>query len=203
VTGTVSEHRRAGTLIAVSAAKRKHPGKPRVKIVTVTVAQTSVSLPAGTTETVSLSLNGVGRQALARFRKLPLTLSVSGVATTAQVVLNLPRLRVNVGTPPDNWFHINAPCGNCYTTPQSVPITGIPKGTQVAVFCSGSGCPFSQRSVTPHAGQINLASVLGGAKLQPGAKVQVVITAPGSVGEVVTYTMQRGAGPLRTESPRP
>ena len=60
------------------------------------------------------------------------------------------------------------------------------------------GCPFAHRAVTPHKHKINLASVLGGSHLQPGVIVDVGISAPGRIGVVFRYAMQRGAGPIRT-----
>jgi hypothetical protein len=103
-----------------------------------------------------------------------------------------------VTTPPDDWLHINLPCANCFTTAQSVPLAGLPKGARVIVACNGAGCSFARGSVTSHHGHANLASLLGGSHLQPGTKVTVVISAPGRVSEVIVYTMQRGAGPVRT-----
>jgi hypothetical protein len=201
VTGTSHERKRAAQILAVTASKHKggHKGKPKVKTVTVTVAQGSFSVPAGQSATVAVSLNATGRRLLAAFRRLPVTLVLTGsVTTTQRVVFTQVVSRLRVGTPPDNWFHINVPCGNCYTTPQSVPITGLPAGVHVTVLCSGGGCPFSRRAVTARKGRINVAAVLGGSHLQPGAVINVMISAKNRIGADVRYAIQRGSGPIRT-----
>jgi hypothetical protein len=145
----------------------------------------------------SIALNRAGVRLLARFQRLPVRLSFTGTAApTRTVVFTLPRLRAS--TPPDNWFHINPPCSDCYTTAQDVPIGGLSGGVHVMVSCHGAGCPFSRRAVGPRNGRINLAAVLGGRHLQPGAVVEVTVTSPGRIGVVVRYAIRRGAGPLRT-----
>jgi hypothetical protein len=198
VVGTSHGRKRAGTILAVTASKRQKP-KVRTVTVKVTVLQGSFTVPAGQGATVQVTLNSVGKQLLARFRKLPVTLSFTGSLTTAETVVFTSNLtRLSVSTPPDDWFHINLPCANCFTTAQSVPLAGLPKGARVSVACNGAGCSFARGSVAAHHGHANLASVLGRSRLQPGTKVTVVISAPGRVSEVIVYTMQRGAGPVRT-----
>jgi hypothetical protein len=198
----VHEHKRGGSIIAVSARQKTNPRRPTTSLVLVTVSQASFSVPAGSAQTVLLNLNGVGSRLLARFRNLPVRVGVTGIGSTPAVMLMLPHLRVNVSTPPDKWFHLDLPCSDCYTIAQSVPITGIPTGADVSVICYGGGCPFTRRSVRPRAGRINVASLLGSSHLQPGAQVQVVITARRRTGEVLLYTMQRGSPPVKTTSAR-
>jgi hypothetical protein len=200
VTATVVEHKHAGTLNAATAQKRKHPGKPKTPVATVTVAGASFSVPAGATQTVRLTLNRTGSLLLKRLGKLAVKLAVTGIEKTPTLVLTIPRLPLAVSTPPDSWFSTNPSCSNCYTYATYVPITGLPNGARVTVICRGAGCPFTERATTPLGGRINLASVLGDSHLRPGTKVQVVISAPLRIGEVLTYTMQRGAPPARTES---
>jgi len=196
--GTVHVRTRAGSVIAVTAgAKGRGHGRPKTKVATVTVARTSFALPAGETRTERLTLNGAGKRLLARFAILGVKVEFTGTLTeTRKVTFSIAR--VHVATPPDRWFHINLPCGNCYATPTDVPITGLPKGAHVTVTCRGRGCPFGRRSVTPHDRRINLASVLGSAHLQASSVVEVTIAARNMVGEVLVYTMRRGSGPLRT-----
>jgi DNA-binding beta-propeller fold protein YncE len=196
VVGTVREHKRAATILGVTARKRNKNGG-RQTTVTVTVATASFTVPAGGAVTTGIALNGTGVRLLGRFQRLQVRLSFTGsVAATRTVVFTLPRLRAS--TPPDNWFHIDPPCSDCYSSAQNVPIAGLPRGVHVTVSCDGSGCPFSRRSVGPHDGRINVAAVLGSRHLQPGAVVEVAITAPGRIGVVLRYAIRRGAGPVRT-----
>jgi DNA-binding beta-propeller fold protein YncE len=196
--GTVNERKRGTSIVAVTAAKApKGGGRPRARTVTVTVTRGSFTVPAGGSLAARVTLNRSGKQLLARFDALPVRLSLSGDVTATRTVV-FTSSRLTATTPPDIWFHIDLPCSDCYSSAQNVPITGLSRGVHVAVSCRGSGCPFSRRSVAPQNRRINLATVLGGSHLEPGAVIQVAISARGKIGEVVRYAIQRGAGPVRT-----
>lgn len=188
-----------GTVGITASKPQNRTSKP--KRITVTVARTTYSLATGTTKTLHVALNARGRTLLKRRGKLPVRLAFSGTLATAEtVVFGGPARRIQVRTPADSWFHINPPCSNCYTMAQNVPIVGIPKGAHVAVSCRGGSCPFGHRSVTPHHGRINLASLLARSHLEPGVKLKVVISARRTTSETIVYTIQRGAAPLRSIS---
>jgi DNA-binding beta-propeller fold protein YncE len=199
VVGTVKERKRANTIVAVTAANgKRHGGKPKTKTVTVTVVRSTVTLAAGKSVTTRIALNGAGTKLLARFQRLPVSLSFTGsIATTQTVVYTLSRLHVT--TPTDSWFNINLPCSGsqCYSMPDKVPITGLPARTRISVTCVGRGCPFSRRSFTARKHQFDLASALRHSQLQPGTVVTAVINAPNEIGTAVRYTIRRGTGPLR------
>jgi hypothetical protein len=196
LTATAREISRRGAIVGVMA-RGKHGSS---KITRVVVARASFSLAAGMLETLHVMLRPSATQLFDRFGRLPVTWAISGAPGTGRVTVFTPG-RIRVGTPPDNWFHINPPCSSdCYTSAQNVPITGVPTAAHVTVICRGAGCPFSRRSVTPHKGSINLASVLAGSHLQPGTRVTAAIRGPGGTGETLVYTMRRGSGPLRTIS---
>jgi hypothetical protein len=198
IVGTVHEHTRGASIVAVTArAPRAHGGKPKTTAVTVTVVRATVTVAAGRSATAMLTLNGAGKGLLARFQRLPVRLVFSGsITATRTVVFTLARLRVRI--PADNWFHINLPCGNCYTRAQHVPITGLPAKARISVSCRGGGCPYRRRSFTAHGRQFDLASALRGSHLEPGSVVDVTIAAPGRTGVVVRYAIQRGAVPVRS-----
>lgn len=198
VVGTARERKRGATILAVTAAKgKKHGGKPKTKTVTVVVARSTVTVPAGNSVTAKIALNSTAKKLVARFHRLPVKLSFTGSLTaTNTVVFTLPRVHVN--TPADDWFHIILPCSDCYTTANHVPITGLPAGARISVTCHGQGCPFGHKSFTPRKHQFDLAPALEHRRLQPGTTITVAITAPNKAGVVVRYTIQRGAGPLRT-----
>ncbi len=192
VTGTVRERKRGASILGVIAR-----ASGSVKRVTVTVTRGSFTVPAGNSVTARVTLNPTGKKLLNRFDALPVRLAFSGdLAISRTVVFTSPRLTVT--TPADDWFHIDLPCTDCYTTAQNVPIVGLSRSAQVTVSCRGSGCPFGRRKVVPNNRKINLAAVLGSAHLQPGVVVDVSISARGKIGTVVRYAIRRGAGPLRT-----
>ena len=198
VVGTVRERRRGRSIIGVSARDRSSQrAKPKTQTVTVTVATSSFTVPAGHSATLRMTLNAAGKRLLTRFATLPVTLSLTGsVTTTRSVAFSLPRVRV--GTPKDHWFHIDSPCGDCYTMPVAVPITAVPRGARVSVSCHGSGCPFGRRSFAPHKRAFDLAVVLRTSHLEPGTVVEVAITARGRIGELLRYAIRRGRVPSRS-----
>ena len=192
VTGTVRERKRGTSILGVTAR-----GSGGARSVTVTVIRGSFTVPAGKSVNARVTLNRVGKPLLTRFDALPVKLSLSGDLTISRTVV-FTSARLTVSAPPDDWFHIDLPCSDCYTSAQNVPIVGLSRSAHVTVSCRGSGCPFSRRPVVPRNRKINLAAVLGSAHLQPGVVVDVAISARGKIGTVVRYAIRRGAGPVRS-----
>jgi hypothetical protein len=200
VVGTSRERKQRHSIIAVVASREsERAGDRALRTVTVTVVSASFSLAAGGAALEQVTLNDVGKQLLARFHTLPVRLTFAGAVTAVEDVVfsrALPRIRVSL--PPDDWFHTFAPCGDCYSYAMHVPVTGLTPTMRISVSCAGQGCPFSRRNVTPRTRTVDIARVLANSHLLPGTKVSVAITARGRTGEAVTYTMQKGSGPVRT-----
>jgi uncharacterized repeat protein (TIGR02543 family) len=193
VTGTVTEHKRASSVVSVTSAIRH---RHRLKTTTATVARAAFSLAAPRHETIRIPLNRTGKGLLNRFGRLPVKLSFAGtLSATRMIVFAMPPLHVRLDR--DVWFYINVPCNDCYTVAQSVPISGLPRRVHIVVTCTGRGCPFRRRSVTPRGRRVDIASVLRGRHLEPGTKLKLAISAPGRTGETIVYTMRRGNAPLR------
>jgi Bacterial Ig domain len=79
-------------------------------------------------------------------------------------------------------------------------VDDIPKGATVKVICKGAkhakhkgGCTFSSKTYREPNGKSALAlkSKFKGAKLQPGTVITVDITAPGSIGKEVRFTIRK------------
>jgi hypothetical protein len=80
-----------------------------------------------------------------------------------------------------------------------IALSGVPEDAVVEIRCHGRGCRVARRAVTIRKGRGDAASALHGSRMRVGARVDVRITAPGSVGEVVRYRMRRGRiGPARS-----
>ena len=85
--------------------------------------------------------------------------------------------------------------GPSFTTALELSVAPLPAHAKVAVLCRGGGCPFSRRSLTSKRRKLDLEPLLKGKRLRPGARLSLQITAPGDVGEVVTFTINSGRAP--------
>ena len=74
-----------------------------------------------------------------------------------------------------------------------------PRGASVTVRCSGGGCPRPGvlRRVVPARGPRSVTIHALRDVLQPGARIAVRVTQPGQVGKYTSFTIRRGAPPLR------
>jgi hypothetical protein len=79
-------------------------------------------------------------------------------------------------------------------------VENVPKGATVKVKCKGAkhakhkgGCPFASKTYREPNGKSALAlkSRFRHAKLQPGTVITIDITAPGSIGKEVRYTIRK------------
>jgi hypothetical protein len=64
-------------------------------------------------------------------------------------------------------------------------------GASVRIGCRGGGCPFTLKSVTARQRSVPVTGMFGDRHLLPGTKVTFAITAPGRVGEQLTYSLTR------------
>ena len=188
VVGTVRERRRAGTILGVSARR-----KPKVTTTTVTVAKTHYLVRGGQSVKLRIRLNGSGGRLLSRFYRLPVKLAFSGTTTQTQTVTySYPVIRSPISF---TWtFSPSA------TVAQNLSVMGIPSGGKVTVLCHGGGCPFRKRKFSPHHGRVSLTSALRHRNLQPGATVELEITATNQVGKVAIFTIRSGRQPSLAES---
>ena len=68
----------------------------------------------------------------------------------------------------------------------------------MTVTCRGSGCPISRASVKIRGGRASATAALQGAHLRPGTVVQLAISAPNAVSEVLRFVIASGALPRTT-----
>jgi hypothetical protein len=78
VQATVTEHLKGSKITAISAKKKKSAAKTRQ----VVIASGGASLGAGTSETLTLKLNGAGSVLLAKYGKLAAKVTVSADGKT-------------------------------------------------------------------------------------------------------------------------
>ncbi len=196
VTLTAHQTTEGKKVVAVSAvAGKPKPGtghgkrkKPKRATTRVTLATAKYSIPTGQSKTLKLTLNAAGRRLLDRFYTLPATLSIAGTTKRSQkVVFKFGRLHIS---PVFTWIF-----SATFTSAQQLTVGPLPAHARVAVLCRGGGCPFSRRSLTSKRRKLDLEPLLKGKRLRPGAALTLQITAPGDVGEVVTFTINRGRAP--------
>ena len=77
---------------------------------------------------------------------------------------------------------------------------GLPKGVTVEARCSGSGCPFTRKRLTPKrgVGTVSLTSLFKRRTLRAGRTVEVRITRTPNIGRVVRFVTRATASPKRT-----
>jgi streptogramin lyase len=173
-----------GKVVAVAAR-----AKPKRKVTkTERVASGSYSAGAGRIATLVLTLNATGRALLNRSYRLPTELSVSGTVSLSKPVrLSYGRLHIS---PSSAWA-----AGSQSTTATRLTLRHLPARARVTVICHGGGCPFPHRTFTAEHGTVALAGSLAHGRLRPGATLQLEITAPDDIGEVVVFTVRSARTP--------
>jgi hypothetical protein len=88
-----------------------------------------------------------------------------------------------------------------FTRFTGLTIRRVHAGSTLRMACSGRGCPFRSRARKLKRNQRTLAlsRPLGGARLRPGARFEVRVTRPGTVGVVARYTVRAGKAPARSD----
>lgn len=77
-----------------------------------------------------------------------------------------------------------------YTTVLALVARKLPKGARVEVRCKGRGCPFGRRTAKVRGSQAVLTKLFRGRRLRPGAVIEVRVTAPGTIGRSIAYTIK-------------
>ena len=81
-----------------------------------------------------------------------------------------------------------------YATKLTLP--RLPSQAKTTVTCHGGGCPFFKRTfATPKHGTLNLAPALKHRHLAPHTILQLEITAPNDIAEVVVFTVNTNKQP--------
>jgi hypothetical protein len=77
-------------------------------------------------------------------------------------------------------------------------VTEAPAGATISVTCSGKRCPKPRTVAANAQGKATLTGMFK-RRLRPGARIDVAISAPNTVGKVVRFTIRRGHTP-RTQT---
>jgi hypothetical protein len=193
-----------GTMTAVAQVPASPTaGRPRGHndgaFTSAAVAQASFAVAAGVTRPIRIQLNGVGIRLLARYLRLKTTVSFTGVA--------LPDMTLAFAYPfvvdaPDQrwvgWTWANQPCSFCWTTIyQRFRVPDVLGTATVRMTCTGSGCPGPQ-TFGPRRRPVDLVRFFGTRRFGPSVLIRLEITAPDTIGRVVTWRTQAGSPPSQT-----
>jgi Ca2+-binding RTX toxin-like protein len=88
-----------------------------------------------------------------------------------------------------------------FTTFTTLQIGRVHAGSRLRMNCRGRGCPFRTRTrtLTRDRPRLTIEFPLRRAKLRPGARFEVRLTLPGTIGLVRRSTVRRGKAPATTE----
>lgn len=191
---STQERVRGEKIVAVAAAldARAPAGQTHAEI--VTVARSTFTVPAGAHSTIHLSLNATGERLLDDFYRLPARLSLPGSGVSDRsLVFSYRRITSPV---PYSWTWTY---GSSYTTAKELTVEKVPMGGLVTVDCRGHGCPFAKRTFKAHNGQVQLTPAFATTRLQPGARLEIEITAANHIGKVLVFAIRSDAAPKLTE----
>jgi hypothetical protein len=85
-----------------------------------------------------------------------------------------------------------------YTRLRTLIVRLAPRGARIVFTCRGRSCPKRRtlrQTVPRDLAQVTLHAGFRRARLRPGTRLEVTITAPETVGRTYTYTIKRGALP--------
>ena len=158
---------------------------------TVTVARAPFSVLAGGRTSLRLAPNALGRRLLADHYRLPVLITIAGSTLHRSATfsyLRFPALNIS--------YSFSEPANTSYTLVDGLVVTQLPPATSVVLTCSGGGCPFSRRCITPRRTSVVLKGLVSGDRFLPGARLALTQIAPSYVGKVLVMVMRgRGQGP--------
>jgi hypothetical protein len=152
------------------------------------LATTPYSVATGRSGVVALNLSAAGRGLLARFFRVPGTLTVTGPgAATRSVTFAYPVVDSGLS---ENDTHA-CQAGRCTTTLNRLTLTQLSRAKTVTVTCHGGGCPFARHVVKPHRSELALAPLFAHHRLTPGSLVTIRLSAPGAVTRVFSVAVSQ------------
>ena len=84
----------------------------------------------------------------------------------------------------------------------ALKVRGVPAGGRVDVRCKGGKkkrCSFKRKVVAkPDGGSVNVRKLFKRKALEPGAKIEIRVTAAGAIGRYVAYRIRAGKIPKLT-----
>ena len=88
--------------------------------------------------------------------------------------------------------------GRRWTRVRSLRVSGLPVAASVELRCSGRRCPTRRRSLAVRRGTVTAPVSLRRLRFRPGTRVELRITRPGTMPQILAWRVQRGRAPRRT-----
>jgi putative metal-binding protein/hemolysin type calcium-binding protein len=86
-----------------------------------------------------------------------------------------------------------------YTLVTRLTFAALPAHAKVRLRCRGGGCPFARKALRVRHRRASATKLLKGHRLEPGALLEVRITARDTIGKVVRYRIRSHALPTRRQ----
>jgi hypothetical protein len=103
--------------------------------------------------------------------------------------------RANRAVIANNWLAFPG-----YTLVDNLRLRNLPTGARATVKCTGRGCPFRKaKRLRIRNRRANATSLFKNDRLQPGARIEIRITAPETIGKILRYTIRGGKLPAKRE----
>ncbi len=185
----------SGAVVSVLAGRGTQPRG----YVAVVVASASFLVEPQHQAALQIGLNTVGKRLLAGFYRLPTIVAIRGTNTLIRTVtFAYARVQARV-----KYFYAYTEYTRYYRTSSTnllrLEVTQLPAEAHVVVNCDGAGCPLATRVVQSRSQELVLNDPFGNSALSPGATVEIVITAPESIGKVLVLEIRGGASPTLQE----
>jgi hypothetical protein len=75
----------------------------------------------------------------------------------------------------------------------------VPIGATVQITCKGKKCPFKRKRITAKSAVVKLVAVFKKRRMPAGTRLEIRVTKAGTIGKVVTFTLQKKKTPKRTD----
>jgi hypothetical protein len=84
-----------------------------------------------------------------------------------------------------------------FTSVRRLVLTALPAGARVRLRCSGRTCPFKTRQARLATGSsLRLTGLLKGARLAPGTRLRLAISAPNRSAQTLVLRVRAGRTPV-------
>jgi hypothetical protein len=78
-------------------------------------------------------------------------------------------------------------------------VSGLRKGDQLKLTCAGKGCAFKHKKMKARSSRMNMLRLFKKRALRPKAVITLWVMRPGTIGQVMKFTVRKGKKPKQTK----